>query len=146
MQAHFLAGLLSSFGLIVAGLVYNPVTEELFIAEKGKGAFLNDRRIRVSKRTQLKESLVSTGFPFRPGDNFNIYLRMMADVMKRTAGLRRPGAAALDLADEATERALVVPCANAPVDLMLVRDQVDLDYRDDVLPEASVKLLNAPFW
>ncbi|MCW3005292.1 MAG: suhB, partial [Conexibacter sp.] len=47
---------------------------------------------------QLKESLISTGFPFRPGDNFNNYLRMMAEVMQRTAGLRRPGAAALDLA------------------------------------------------
>ena len=57
-----------------------------------------DRRLRVSKRIQLKESLISTGFPFRPGDNFNNYLRMMADVMQRTAGLRRPGAAALDLA------------------------------------------------
>ncbi|MFZ3127434.1 MAG: inositol monophosphatase family protein, partial [Rhodoferax sp.] len=51
-----------------------------------------------SKRTQLRESLISTGFPFRPGDNFNNYLAMMGDVMQRTAGLRRPGAAALDLA------------------------------------------------
>ncbi|MBA4114593.1 MAG: inositol monophosphatase, partial [Verminephrobacter sp.] len=61
-------------------------------------AYLNERRIRVSKRTQLKECLISTGFPFRPGDNFKNYLAMMGDVMQRTAGLRRPGAAALDLA------------------------------------------------
>jgi myo-inositol-1(or 4)-monophosphatase len=59
---------------------------------------LNDRRLRVSKRTELKQSLISTGFPFRPGDDFNRYLAMMGDVMQRTVGLRRPGAAALDLA------------------------------------------------
>jgi myo-inositol-1(or 4)-monophosphatase len=59
---------------------------------------MNERRIRVSKRIDLRQCLISTGFPFRPGDNFNAYLRMMADVMQRTAGLRRPGAAALDLA------------------------------------------------
>ena len=59
---------------------------------------MNERRIRVSKRTNLTECLISTGFPFRKGDNFNQYLRMMGDVMQRTAGLRRPGAAALDLA------------------------------------------------
>jgi myo-inositol-1(or 4)-monophosphatase len=79
-------------------VVYDPTRNDLFTATRGRGAYVNDRRLRVSKRTQLKESLISTGFPFRPGDNFNVYLRMMADVMKRTAGLRRPGAAALDLA------------------------------------------------
>src|SRR5438445_78021 len=52
----------------------------------------------IIKRTDLKQSLISTGFPFRQGDDFNTYLRMMGDMMKRTAGLRRPGAAALDLA------------------------------------------------
>ena len=74
------------------------VINALFTATRGRGAFLNDRRIRVSKRTQLKECLISTGFPFRPGDNFNQYLLMMGDVMQKTAGLRRPGSAALDLA------------------------------------------------
>jgi myo-inositol-1(or 4)-monophosphatase len=92
-----------SIALMVKGraeqaVVYDPTRNDLFTATRGRGAFLNDRRIRVSKRTQLKESLIATGFPFRPGDNFNVYLRMMAEVMKRTAGLRRPGAAALDLA------------------------------------------------
>ena len=83
---------------IEQAVIYDPTRNDLFTATRGRGAFLNDRRIRVSKRTQLKESLIGTGFPFRPGDNFNVYLRMMAEVMKRTAGLRRPGAAALDLA------------------------------------------------
>jgi myo-inositol-1(or 4)-monophosphatase len=85
-------------GKIEQAVVYDPTRNDLFTATKGRGAFLNDRRIRVSKRTQLKESLISTGFPFREGDNFKQYLTMMGDVMKRTAGLRRPGAAALDLA------------------------------------------------
>ena len=85
-------------GRVEQAVIYDPTRNDLFTATRGRGAYLNDRRIRVSKRTQLKESLVSTGFPFRPGDNFNVYLRMMSEVMKRTAGLRRPGAAALDLA------------------------------------------------
>lgn len=89
---------LSVKGRVEQAVVYDPTRNDLFTATRGRGAFLNDRRIRVSKRTQMKECLIATGFPFRPGDNFNNYLRMMADVMQRTAGLRRPGAAALDLA------------------------------------------------
>jgi len=85
-------------GKVEQAVVYDPTRNDLFTATKGRGAFMNDRRIRVSKRTRLQECLISTGFPFRPGDNFKNYLNMMADVMQRTAGLRRPGAAALDLA------------------------------------------------
>ncbi|MDB5943762.1 MAG: suhB [Ramlibacter sp.] len=85
-------------GKVEQAVIYDPSRNDLFTATNGRGAYLNERRLRVSKRTQLKESLISTGFPFRPGDNFNNYLRMMAEVMSRTAGLRRPGAAALDLA------------------------------------------------
>ena len=85
-------------GRIEQAVIYDPSRNDLFTATRGRGAFLNDRRIRVSKRTQLKECLISTGFPFRPGDNFNNYLLMMGDVMQKTAGLRRPGSAALDLA------------------------------------------------
>ena len=85
-------------GKVEQAVVYDPTRNDLFTATKGRGAFLNDRRLRVSKRIQLKDALLSTGFPFRPGDNFANYLTMMGDVMKRTAGLRRPGAAALDLA------------------------------------------------
>ncbi len=85
-------------GRVEQAVIFDPTRNDLFTATRGRGAYVNDRRLRVSKRTQLKDSLISTGFPFRPGDNFNVYLRMMADVMQRTAGLRRPGAAALDLA------------------------------------------------
>ncbi|HYD76285.1 inositol monophosphatase family protein [Ramlibacter sp.] len=83
---------------IEQAVIYDPTRNDLFTATRGRGAYLNERRIRVSKRTELSRCLVATGFPFRPGDNFNLYLRMMAEVMQRTAGLRRPGAAALDLA------------------------------------------------
>jgi myo-inositol-1(or 4)-monophosphatase len=85
-------------GKIEQAVIYDPTRNDLFTATKGRGAYMNERRIRVSKRTDLRQCLISTGFPFRPGDNFNNYLRMMADIMQRTAGLRRPGAAALDLA------------------------------------------------
>ncbi|HQY39036.1 MAG: inositol monophosphatase family protein [Giesbergeria sp.] len=85
-------------GKIEQAVIFDPSRNDLFTSTKGRGAYLNERRIRVSKRTQLKECLVSTGFPFRPGDNFKNYLAMMGDVMQRTAGLRRPGSAALDLA------------------------------------------------
>ena len=85
-------------GKIEQAVIYDPSRNDLFTATKGRGAYMNERRIRVSKRTRLQECLISTGFPFRKGDNFNAYLQMMGDVMQRTAGLRRPGAAALDLA------------------------------------------------
>ncbi len=85
-------------GKVEQAVIYDPSRNDLFTATKGRGAFMNDRRVRVSKRTRLEECLISTGFPFRPGDNFKNYLNMMADVMQRTAGMRRPGAAALDLA------------------------------------------------
>lgn len=85
-------------GKVEHAVVYDPTRNDLFTATRGRGAFLNERRIRVSKRTRLGECLISTGFPFRPGDNFKAYMAMMSDVMQRAAGLRRPGAAALDLA------------------------------------------------
>ncbi|QTX22637.1 inositol monophosphatase [Comamonas aquatica] len=85
-------------GKIEHGVVYDPTRNDLFTATRGRGAFLNERRIRVSKRAQLKDCLISTGFPFRPGDNFRAYMRMFAEITQRTAGVRRPGAAALDLA------------------------------------------------
>ena len=85
-------------GKVEQAVIYDPSRNDLFTATKGRGAYMNERRLRVSKRIDLRQCLISTGFPFRPGDNFNNYLRMMSEVMTRTAGLRRPGAAALDLA------------------------------------------------
>lgn len=85
-------------GKIEQAVIYDPSRNDLFTASKGRGAYLNDRRLRVSKRVRLQDCLISTGFPFRPGDDFNTYLLMMGDMMKLTTGLRRPGSAALDLA------------------------------------------------
>lgn len=85
-------------GKIEQAVVYDPSRNDLFCATKGRGAYLNDRRLRVAKRTQLRDCLVSTGFPFRPGDNFKNYMAMLTEVMPRVSGVRRPGAAALDLA------------------------------------------------
>ena len=85
-------------GRVEQAVVYDPTRNDLFTATRGRGAFLNERRIRVSKRTMLRDTLITTGFPFRPGDNFKQYMAMLGDVMQRTSGVRRPGAAALDLA------------------------------------------------
>jgi myo-inositol-1(or 4)-monophosphatase len=85
-------------GKVEQAVIYDPSRNDLFTATRGRGAYMNERRIRVSKRTMLSQCLISTGFPFRKGDNFQAYLAMMSEVMQRTAGLRRPGAAALDLA------------------------------------------------
>ncbi len=84
-------------GQVQQGVVYDPSRNDLFYASRGRGAFLNDRRLRVSRRTRMAEALIGTGFPFRRGDDFERYLEMFRRVMQRCAGLRRPGAAALDL-------------------------------------------------
>ncbi|RQO58511.1 inositol monophosphatase [Paucibacter sp. KBW04] len=84
-------------GVVQQAVVYDPTRNDLFYATKGRGAFMNDRRLRVSKRTRMSDALIGTGFPFRRGDNFKRYLKMFETVMTECAGLRRPGAAALDL-------------------------------------------------
>jgi myo-inositol-1(or 4)-monophosphatase len=84
-------------GVVQQAVVYDPARNDLFVASRGRGAFLNDRRLRVSKRTRVSDSLVGTGFPYRRGDNFKRYVEMFETVMQACAGLRRPGAAALDL-------------------------------------------------
>ncbi len=85
-------------GKIEQAVVYDPTRNDLFTATKGRGAYMNNRRIRVAKRTRLQECLISTGFPYRFDDNIQHYLSMLGDILPRTAGIRRPGAAALDLA------------------------------------------------
>ena len=84
-------------GVVQQAVVYDPTRNDMFFASRGRGAFLNDRRLRVSKRTRISDSLIGTGFPFRKGDNFKRYVKMFEEVMQSCAGLRRPGAAALDL-------------------------------------------------
>ena len=85
-------------GKVEQAVVYDPTRNDMFCATKGRGAYMNDRRIRVSKRTQLKECLISTGFPYQPGNKLKQHLTMLGEIISQTAGVRRPGAAALDLA------------------------------------------------
>lgn len=85
-------------GVVTQAVVYDPNRDELFTASKGRGAYLNDRRIRVSKRTKIEESLIGTGFPYREIDNLDEYLQLFRLVTQKSSAVRRPGAAALDLA------------------------------------------------
>lgn len=83
---------------IVLAVIYDPSRNELFTAVKGKGAFFNNRRIRVSKRIHLKDALIATGFPFTDLATLDHYLPVLRRVTSQCAGIRRPGAASLDLA------------------------------------------------
>jgi len=85
-------------GSLAHAVVYDPLKNELFTASKGRGAFLNDRRIRVSKCLRLEEALVGTGFPFREITRIDLYVRQLKNLMTGSSGVRRAGAAALDLA------------------------------------------------
>jgi myo-inositol-1(or 4)-monophosphatase len=83
---------------VVAGLVYNPANDDLFTAERGKGAFLNDQRLRVAGRKRLADSVVACGLPHRGRGDLALARRELAAVQEKVVGLRRFGAAALDLA------------------------------------------------
>ena len=85
-------------GAVVAAVTYNPVSNELFWAEKGKGAFVNDRRLRVAARQRLDESVLATGIPFLGHGQHARFLKELHQISQRVAGVRRFGAAALDLA------------------------------------------------
>lgn len=92
-------------GQLVAGVIYNPASDELFTAEKGKGAFLNDRRrLRVAARKTLADAVVATGIPHRGRPGHPAFMREMETVMREVAGIRRTGSAALDLAWTAAGR------------------------------------------
>ena len=92
-------------GELVAGLILNPATQELFTAERGKGAFVNDRRrMRVAARTELSDSVIGTGIPHRGRPSHDLYLSELRAVMAASAGVRRLGAASLDLAWTAAGR------------------------------------------
>jgi len=84
-------------GVLTQAVVYDPSGNELFTASRGRGAYLNDRRLRVSNRNQLSDCLIGTGFPFRKFSHMDAYIAMFKDIMPKVAGIRRPGSAALDL-------------------------------------------------
>lgn len=86
------------------GVVFDPLRNELFTASRGGGAYLDDRRIRVSRIVHLKDALVGTGFPFKALDHLDEWIRSFRSVLLRTSGIRRAGSAALDLAHVACGR------------------------------------------
>ena len=85
-------------GKLTQAVIYDPNRNYLFTSTRGAGAFMNNRRMRVSKTLKLRDALIGTGFPFRDGAAFEEYLEQLRRLMPKTAGLRRPGSAALDLA------------------------------------------------
>jgi myo-inositol-1(or 4)-monophosphatase len=91
-------------GVIVAAVTYNPITNELFWAEKGKGCYVNDKRLRIAARTRLDESVVATGIPFLGHGQHARFLKELHQISQRVAGVRRFGSAALDLAYVAAGR------------------------------------------
>lgn len=91
-------------GRIELGIIYDPVRQELFTATQGGGVTLDGKRLRVTQRRELKDALVGTGFPFRDKQNLDAYMPMLRTMLEQTRGVRRPGAAALDLAYVAAGR------------------------------------------
>jgi myo-inositol-1(or 4)-monophosphatase len=91
-------------GVITQAVVFDPIRNELFTATRGRGAFLNDKRLRVTKRIHLADALIGTGFPYSNFDHIDAYMGILRDMMQQTSGLRRPGSAALDLAWTAAGR------------------------------------------
>lgn len=85
-------------GQITQAVVYDPTRNDLFTASKGAGAYLNEKRIRVGKRDKIADALIGTGFPYRDMQGLEEYINMFRIMTQKCAGLRRPGAAALDLA------------------------------------------------
>ncbi len=91
-------------GRLEQAVVYDPLRNEIFSATRGSGAFLNDRRLRVSKARTLEGTLLGTGFPFKQQEHLDAYLAMFRSLLLQTAGIRRAGSAALDLAYVAAGR------------------------------------------
>jgi myo-inositol-1(or 4)-monophosphatase len=134
-------------GTIVAGVVYNPINEELFVAERGKGAFLNDQRLRVAARKRLSEAVIACGLPHLGRGDLAQFRKEFAAMQEKVAGLRRFGAAALDLAWVAAGRLDAYWERNlSPWDtaagLILVREAggfaSDLDGGEDVFDKREV--------
>ena len=134
-------------GTIVAGVIYNPAHDELFIAERGKGAFLNDQRLRVAARQRLVDSVIACGLPHHGKGDLALFRSEFIQVQDKVAGLRRFGAAALDLAWVAAGRLDVywerdISPWDIAAGLLLVREAggyvTDLDGGEDMFVKGQV--------
>jgi myo-inositol-1(or 4)-monophosphatase len=130
-----------------AGLIYNPITDELFVAERGKGAFLHNRRLRVAARKTLADCVVTCGIPHRGRGDLALFRKELTVVQEQVAGVRRTGAAALDLAWVAAGRFDAFWERNlSPWDMaagmVLIREAggfvTDIDGGDKILDKGSV--------
>ncbi len=149
---HFAISIgLERAGTIVAGVIYNPITDELFTAERGRGAFLNDRRLRVASRSKIEDAVITCGIPHRGRGDHELFQREIVKIQAKAAGIRRFGAASLDLAyvaagrvDAYWERGL------SPWDvaagILLVREAggrvEDIDGGPDALPTGNILAAN----
>jgi myo-inositol-1(or 4)-monophosphatase len=91
-------------GVVTQAVIYDPARNDLYTASRGRGAYLNETRLRVSKRQNLKTGLIATGFPFKEFAHIDAYMGMLRDMMKGSCGVRRTGSACLDLAYVAAGR------------------------------------------
>lgn len=134
-------------GQIVAGLVYNPITDELYTAERGGGAFMNDRRLRVAARRELSEAVIATGIPHLGKPGQDRFREELAAVQAKAAGVRRFGSAALDCAyvaagrmDGYWERSL--KAWDLAAGLLLIKEAggfvTDIQGHDNVLTQGSI--------
>jgi myo-inositol-1(or 4)-monophosphatase len=139
-------------GQLVAGVIYNPASDELFTAEKGKGAFMNDRRLRVAARKSLADALVTTGIPHRGREGHGRFLKEMDTLMTEVAGIRRTGSAALDMAFVAAGRFDAywehnLKAWDLAAGIVIVREAggfvTDLKGGDDILNSGGVLAANA---
>ena len=142
-------------GDLVAGLTYNPISDELFFAEKGSGAFLNDRRIRVAARQNLSQAVVTCGIPHNERGDPEVFARELQAVQAQVAGIRRTGAAALDLAwvaagrfDAFWERGLNP--WDVAAGMVLIREAGgmvdDIDGKPDVLKTGNILATNTTLY
>ena len=138
---------LSREGVMIAGVIYNPANDELYIAERGKGAFLNDQRLRVAARRDLAEAVFACGLPHRGRGDLALFRSEFEAIADKVAGLRRFGAAALDLAWVAAGRVDAYWERNiSPWDiaagLLLVREAggfvSDVDGKDTMMQTGSI--------
>src|SRR6201994_792820 len=134
-------------GAVVAGVIYNPITDELYTAERGKGAFLNDRRLRVAGRKLLADSVIACGLPHLGRGDLELGIKELSAVQDKVAGLRRFGAAALDLAFVAAGRLdgyweRNIQPWDIAAGLLIVREAggfvTDIDGKDDMFTKKHI--------
>lgn len=149
---HFCVSIaLERDGELIAGVIYQPVTDEMYWAEKGTGAHMNDRRLRVSARTDFADCVFATGIPFKGEPHHETFRRQLGKVMAVSAGVRRMGSAALDLAYVAAGRCdgyweMLVHPWDVAAGIVILREAgglaTDIDGDDGIISKGSIIATN----